>query len=268
MKLMNTALVILGLTLPMVGFCQEPTESPKVTISSTGADVRFVLSQMFQQAGKPYVLQIERRTTVELALRSMPLDQALQVVCVAAKLNIDVKDGIYYVRSAGTPDAKVMKKPVKNEQTSTPSKPNLFALAPTKPGTHEPANFGHETRIHFLNSRVSEKPVVAEATPVTFKPIETPATLPVSVLQKKVSARMTKTEIRTVFENLSKQTGVKIEISPTVPAYRIDTYLLKTSLKYAMDRITEAAGLEYKFTDRNSILVNRPKRVAVALKSN
>ena len=155
-----------------------------------------------------------------------------------------------------------------SEKVSTPSKPALFAVAPAKDYVHEPANFGRETRVHFLKSKNVPAQTVASTTPIVFKPIETPVTLPVSVLQKKVSARMNRAEIRTVFENLSKQTGVKIEIAPTVPAYRIDTYLLKTSFKYAMDRITEAAGLEYKFTDRNSILVNRPKRVTVALKSN
>ena len=71
-----------------------------------------------------------------------------------------------------------------------------------------------------------------------------------------------------MFDAFAKQTGVTIEIADTVPDYRVDTYLNKTSLKYAMDRITEAAGLEYKFTNRNSILVNKPKRAIVAIKSN
>ncbi len=293
MNMKTLALASLGLALPLGAFGQASSPSPKVSITSTGADVRYVLRTIFAQAGKAYVLQLDRRDTIELKLEAKPLDEALQIICATSGLSFDVKDGIYYVHRAGAPIKPTeVKKPeiVKTPTVSAPvgsKKPTPTVKAPTSivkeakgnPAKvltkHEPANFGKETRIHFLNVRTNLKPITLASieptpkpTPIEFKPLETPSVLPVSVLQKKVSSRSSKAEIRKVFAAFAKQTGVNIEIAPSVPEYRLDTYLTKTSLKYAMDRITEAAGLEYKFTNRNSILVNKPKRATVAIKSD
>ena len=43
------------------------------------------------------------------------------------------------------------------------------------------------------------------------------------------------------------QAGIAIEVDPTVPGYKLDAYLINTSLKYALDQVTEAAGLKYRF---------------------
>jgi hypothetical protein len=61
-----------------------------------------------------------------------------------------------------------------------------------------------------------------------------------------------------VFAELSKQTGVKIEVDPSVPAYKLDAFLIRTSLRYALDQVGAAAKLLYKFTDTNTILIYRP----------
>lgn len=91
-------------------------------------------------------------------------------------------------------------------------------------------------------------------------------TLPETVLSKRITTRFAKVDIRTLIASLSQQTGIAIEIDPKVPAYKLDAFLINTSLKYALDEITSAAGLTYKFTDRKSICVNvKPETGSVKL---
>ena len=77
-------------------------------------------------------------------------------------------------------------------------------------------------------------------------------------LMKKVTTRMSKTDIRTVFAAFQTQTGITITVSKSVPAYKIDAFLVGTSLKYSLDVITKAAGLEYIRTEDKSLVI-QPK---------
>lgn len=107
---------------------------------------------------------------------------------------------------------------------------------------------------------VEEKPIVKTeppkqvATPATIKP---KGTLPTTVLNKIVTTRLQKKEIREVIAMLAQQTGVTIQIAPDVPAYKLDAFLLKTSLKFALDEITTATGLKYEFTNELSIAIKK-----------
>lgn len=74
-------------------------------------------------------------------------------------------------------------------------------------------------------------------------------------LQKKVTTKMARTDIRQVFGELSRQTGIMIETDARVPQYKIDAFLNGTSLKYALDVITQAARLSYRLTDDRSIVI-------------
>jgi hypothetical protein len=86
------------------------------------------------------------------------------------------------------------------------------------------------------------------------QPIAAPkGPLPATVFNKKVTTRLQKTDMRAVFAEFSKQTGVAIEIEKAVPAYKIDAFLINASLRYSLDAITQAAGLRYRLTDRQSI---------------
>ena len=82
-------------------------------------------------------------------------------------------------------------------------------------------------------------------------------TLPTSVLSKKVTTRLQKKEIREVMGILAKQTGVAITVSEDVPPFRLDAFLINTSLKYALDEITKATKLKYRFTNDLSISVEK-----------
>lgn len=74
-------------------------------------------------------------------------------------------------------------------------------------------------------------------------------------LQKRVTTKLAKADIRDVFAEFGKQAGITIEVDPRVPAYKVDAFLIGTSFKYAMDVVTKAAGLTYVRTENRTIKV-------------
>lgn len=97
-----------------------------------------------------------------------------------------------------------------------------------------------------------EKPTTAAAAQPSTK-------LPHSVLGKKITTRMQKTDIREVFADFANQTGINIEVAANVPQYKIDAFLIDTSLMYSLNVINKAAGLKFRFTDRLSIEIYKPE---------
>ena len=90
--------------------------------------------------------------------------------------------------------------------------------------------------------------------------------LPRSVLNKKITTRVDKIDFRLLLANITQQTGVQFEIAPEVPNFKLDAYLIGTSLKFGLDTICRAAKLEYSFTDNLTIAITKPEpknRVAV-----
>lgn len=78
---------------------------------------------------------------------------------------------------------------------------------------------------------------------------------PTTVLGKRVTTRFDKIDLRDLIKDLARQTGLTIEVDAKVPKYKIDAYLNNTSLKYALDQVTQAANLRYRLTDRFTIEV-------------
>ena len=101
---------------------------------------------------------------------------------------------------------------------------------------------------------------IAQPKPAIVTPEKPKGTLPTTVLQKRVTTKLTKTPIRVVYANIAKQTGVTIEVDKSVPNYMLDAFLVNTSLKFALDKINEGAGLAYQLTKNRSILIYVPKR--------
>jgi hypothetical protein len=93
------------------------------------------------------------------------------------------------------------------------------------------------------------------APPIPEKP---KGRLPESVLGKRITTRSEKADIRTLFTEFGRQAGIAIEVDPAVPGYKLDAYLINTSLKYALDQVTEAAGLKYRFTEDLSVQIFKP----------
>lgn len=85
--------------------------------------------------------------------------------------------------------------------------------------------------------------------------------LPESVFAKKLTTRMNRAELAEVFESFAKQAGVKIEIDKSVPAYKLDAFLINTSLRYALERVTKAVGVDFELTDHASIRIFKPTPV-------
>lgn len=224
------ALAIVLAAAPVMGLAQEPTkESVRVSVKAKGDDVRSVLGSIFEQAKKDYVLPVNFRFALFLSLEDQPFEKALDIVCKQTGLVATLEEGIYQVRVAPKP------KP-------TPAPPIEKV---------EPAPEAH--------AKTEKKPEVApkhEVEPPVTELKTTP--LPKSVLAKRLTTRMGKAELRLVFQEISAQTKVPIEVAEDVPSYRVDAFLIKTSLKYALDNLTKATRLTYRFTDHGTIEVYKP----------
>jgi hypothetical protein len=115
--------------------------------------------------------------------------------------------------------------------------------------------------IHFIGKKKSGfgAPANAEVKPQA-KPLEQPAKrgkLTESELNKRLTTRFTKTVITDVFKSMTEQTGIEIILDADVPLYRIDAYLIDTSLGYAMDVIVRSTQLKYTLTDDKQIRVSK-----------
>lgn len=213
--------------IPFAGFAQEnnaKSETPKVTVKAKGDDVRTVLATIFEQAKKQYVLPVNFRFALFLSLEDADFEKALSIVCKQTGLEAIEEDGVYHVRVAP-------KKPVEK--------------APEKA---EPIKI--EAKEEDEKEATKATPAPPKAEPAPKKGILSP-----HVLSRKLTTRLNKADIRDVFGAMSEQTKVPIEVAADVPNYKLDAFLIKTSLKYALDRITSATGLEYRFTDRGSIAI-------------
>ncbi len=80
-------------------------------------------------------------------------------------------------------------------------------------------------------------------------------------LKRLVTTKMERADIRAVFADFQRQSGIIIDVDAKVPAYKLDAFLVGTTLKFALDTVTKAADLEYVLTDSRSILI-RPKAAA------
>lgn len=110
--------------------------------------------------------------------------------------------------------------------------------------------------IYFIAKKKAQTTAKPTGTPVAARPAGMVTELD---FQKRLTTRLAMTDIREVFAEFTKQTGVMIEVHPSVPAYKIDAYLVNTSLKYSLDVITRAAGLTYSKTNNKSILIEKAK---------
>lgn len=98
----------------------------------------------------------------------------------------------------------------------------------------------------------------ANETPVP-PPAPKVGTLPTTVLNKRITTRLSRTPFPMVVEALCKQSGVTIELDPSLAKWKLDAFFIGSSLKYALDNIAKAGGLEYRFTNRLSIEIVNPQ---------
>ena len=122
--------------------------------------------------------------------------------------------------------------------------------------------FEVQNGIYYIN-KAKPAPVVKpqpEVKVIKPQPVTPLGKITEADLQKRVTTKLSVTDIRVVFAEFSKQTGIKIEVSSNVPQYKLDAFLNNTSLKYALDVITQAADLTYTRTDMKTILIDIKKK--------
>jgi type II secretory pathway component HofQ len=135
---------------------------------------------------------------------------------------------------------------------------------------HAELEFEIRNGIYFVTKAKPKSSASASGTtePAVAQPSAQPAPrgrLPETVLQRRVTTRFTRVPLRDLVAELAKQAGVRIELDRGVPAYSLDAFLIDTSLKFALDVVTRAANLEYRFTENQSIVIEarRANRVQV-----
>lgn len=104
---------------------------------------------------------------------------------------------------------------------------------------------------------------ITKASDTPAKP-SAPAKPPVTAadLGKTVTTRLYKAELSDVMAKLSSETKVSIVVDKNVPAYKLDAVLTKTTLEYALKRITNATHLSYQIVG-DHILIYQPEAVVV-----
>ena len=115
--------------------------------------------------------------------------------------------------------------------------------------------------IYYVSDDVAAKPEATNNTAPKQKdpaplPLDTPPAVTQTTLKTKhVTTRLAKTDIRKVFAAIAKESGITITVDPSVPQCKMDAFLEKTTLKYALDQISGAAKLRYRIVEKRSILV-------------
>ena len=197
-------------------------EDDKVTISAKGIDIRSVLYDLFAQTGNNFIIDDGVRHVLYLNLAKVEFNEALYVVLKHGDLGFEVDGNIYYIG----------KNRAKNYASLKPPKTVV-----TPPKLPEP----------------KEEPEARVEIKKTGKLTD------VDLQKARLTTRLTMVPIRDVFKEFEKQTQITIEVDESVPRYKIDAFLLDTSLKYALDVVVEATGLEYVKTDFQTILIRKKK---------
>lgn len=191
----------------------------RISLDARGEDVREVLATLFAQSKKPYALDASIKGKLYVKIDALPYEKALGIVLTQAGLFAKDRDGVVMI--SATPIAAP-------------------AAKPTLKPTDKPAD------------KATEKPIAktTDTKTATMKPVDTkPTEITAATYARKVTTRLTKATLADVFKAFGDQADVTIELDPTVPAYRVDAFFVKTSLKYGLNRVCKAAGLKYTATN-------------------
>jgi len=236
---------------------------PAITVVSRGHDIRLILTDIFAQAKKSCIIQPNLHMSLYLSLENTDFDQALAIICKHAGLESTIQDGVYYIRKPKDEPAQ----PAVDSKTGITPLPAVKSSSTPVQVEVIPTAHGHQT---IESHKALATPVQVEVAPTARNyqgdsrkslttPIQAECAPNTTLLKKRIKTHLSKADIRAVFTAFSEQSGAKIQLDPTVPAYKLDAYLNNTSLKYALDTITKMAKLTYRFTDPTSITISLPK---------
>lgn len=193
-----------------------------IQIKSNGDDLRKVIASVFEQSKQQYVLETNIHQYLYMSLDAITFEKAVEILSNVADLKFEKKQGIWYIN--------------RRIKMFIPSM-NAQKTASTK---------GTESKGSETKSTKTKQSTAAQgfATP---EPKKTTSTME---LNQKLSTRLTKTDIRDVFDEFSKQTKVEIVVDASVPHYKIDAFMFNTSLKFALERVCKAAGLKFTISGK------------------
>lgn len=105
--------------------------------------------------------------------------------------------------------------------------------------------------IYIFSKAQSSRPVAKTIERVSTKTLDT------KMLSRKVNLNLEKVDLRAACTEMTRQTGVPIEIAQDIGSFRINAYLFDTPLKSALQAITEPANLKYSLTNHGTILISK-----------
>ncbi len=199
-----------------------------ITLRSRGGDAREVIAQLFEQAGAEYVIEANVKQSIYISVSNVPFGTALDILSRLADVSFLKKQGVWYVVKARTAEANP-------GATSGTAAQKLATPAKTaaKPKMEDTAPSQEQNPMFARNQRIQ------------------------SPLAKRVLTRMTKADIRAVFTEFAMQTGVEIIVAEDVPNFKLDAFMIETSLKYALDEICKATKLKYQLTPGKTVLIRK-----------
>ena len=192
----------------------QPPAEIFVNVHAKQSDVRDVLTDLFGQAKKNFVIDPNVHYVLWLNLTHVDFDQALDLICHTAHLQYKKEDGIWKVSVRPTP-----------------------AMITTM-----------KTSAAVFEAKKPPAPVYTS-----------------KYLSKIITTRMQHVLLRSVYASLSKQAGIPIFVDSKIPDYKVDAYLLHTSLHYALVKLDQAAGLEYTLASNGLHVYLKKPLVGVSL---
>jgi hypothetical protein len=99
-------------------------------------------------------------------------------------------------------------------------------------------------------------PIPDQKPPIIPKP-SAMGTLPRGALQRTVTTKHPRIEFTALAADLTRQTGVPIELEPAIAKWKLDAFFNGSSLRYVLDRICSAGHLTYRLTDHLTVEIQR-----------
>lgn len=216
----------------------------QINIKAKGEDVRSVIASIFEQAKEQYVLEASVRQTLYMSLDNITFDKATSLISEVADLTFEKKDGIWHITTRKKAMKPKMIPQAEEPKISTP-KPTISSSKP-------------EVKSEMPKRQTAAQTFQPMVVKKTLPPATTPSTSMRSIdLTKRLTTRMQKAELKDVFAEFTRQTGVQIEMDDSVPNYKIDAFMFNTSLKFAIERICKAANLKFILTPGNTVRVSK-----------
>lgn len=103
----------------------QSSDIQTVSVSAKGSDVRGILSDLFNQVKKNFVIQPNIHFALYLSLNDMEFEEALNLICKTASLKYQQQNGVYFItldKKTTTPSTSAPAEPILDPQTKTTGK--------------------------------------------------------------------------------------------------------------------------------------------------